>query len=257
MRLAEIRCQSPIQICEAKEGDPSKGAIEALVTTFGPRKTEDGRSFFYKQSSFEAWAKEFAEKGTPLAMDFNHSYGDLPVGKWTEFSFTNEGMMAKGELMMNTSRGKDMYELIKSGMVQGVSVNAYANEYRFVDEEDNEVDENNQNAYFQIVDGGFREVSMVLEPANSATSYSMEYFQKDGSLDLRNIEHHLRELGVSRKLVVSTSSFIKELLAKRDAGITVTNEVEPKQRESALGVELLQAIEQRQLIRALEKRITV
>ena len=151
-----------------------------------------------------------------------------------------------------------MYELIKSGMVQGVSVNAFANEYRFVNENDEEVDENADDAYFQIVDGGFREVSMVLEPANKATSYKMEFFQKDGTLDLRNIEQHLRELGVTRKMVVPTSSFIKELLFRRDACNVVTNEAHPNQRDAARGTEdLLVALEQRSLIRALNKRISI
>jgi len=163
-------------ICEAKlslgkmadEGENPSGIIEAKVTTFGPREGADGRKFFYKPEGFAQWADEFASAGKPLPMFLNHNDMGMPVGQWDEFIMEDDGMSAKGKIYMNTVGGSDLYSVLKEApnMFGGVSVGAYADEARMVDEQGNPIGDDEDEGYFQITKGGLREVSVVMYPNN-------------------------------------------------------------------------------------------
>ena len=136
-------------ICEAKlnlgqtadESQSPSGKIEAVVTTWGKRIGEDGRRFNYQPEGFAQWADEFAKDGKPLPMFLNHNADGMPVGEWNEFTFDEKGMTASGKLYMSTVGGSDLYEVLKNSprMFGGVSVGAYADEARMVDEDGNPI----------------------------------------------------------------------------------------------------------------------
>ena len=244
---------------KADESADASGMIEATVTTWGAREGADGRRFNYKPEGFAQWADEFAKSGKPLPMFFQHNDMNMPVGEWQEFTFTDEGMDAKGRLFTNTTAGKDLYTIMKESpaMVGGVSVGAYADEFKMVDAEG--MDDDSDEAYFQITKGGLREVSIVMQPNNLECNISkLECFRADGSLDLKLIEKALRDAKLSRKDATTASSIFKQILETRDE-TKVDVENTPIQSESDAVVNeqeaILKAIEERELLKKLNNRL--
>lgn len=258
-------------ICEAKlnlgqtadESQSPSGKIEAVVTTWGKRIGEDGRRFNYQPEGFAQWADEFAKDGKPLPMFLNHNAEGMPVGEWNEFTFDEKGMTASGKLYMNTVGGSDLYEVLKNSprMFGGVSVGAYADEARMVDEDGNPYmsGDDDEEGYFQITKGGLREVSVVMYPNNpNAEVMKLEScFEEDGSLNPRVLEKQLRDAGVTKKDATTASSIFKKVLEQRDA--TKALEETPQKGEPNAVVneadDLLKALELRELSKALDKRI--
>ena len=258
MKTLNLICEAKLNLNEkATNGQPT-GLIEARVTTFGPREGADGRKFFYKPEGFMDWAKEFAEMGRPLPMYVNHKDDAIPVGEWTSIEMDDEGMNASGRLFLNTSAGNDLYQVMKESpnMFGGVSVGAYAEEYQMVNAE-GEPDQS-EDAYFQITKGGLRETSVVMYPNNMmAEIKKLEYFRPDGSADLKVLEESLRDAGLSKSDAVAAASTFKKVLEQRDAE-TVVIENAPQQSDSgaeATEAEILAALEQRELLKLLDKRL--
>jgi len=243
----------------ADEANDVMGAIEATVTTWGAREGADGRKFNYMPEGFAQWADEFAKSGKPLPMYFQHNDMSMPVGEWQEFSFTDEGMDAKGRLFTNTSAGKDLYTIMKESpaMVGGVSVGAYADEYCMVDAEGMEVGAD-EDGYFQIKKGGLREVSIVMNPNNLECNISkLECFRADGSLDLKLIEKALRDAKLSRKDATTASSIFKKVIETRDEP-KIIDEKAPIQSDADAVVDeqkILNAFAERELLKILNNRL--
>jgi HK97 family phage prohead protease len=243
----------------ADEASDVVGAIEATVTTWGAREGADGRKFNYMPEGFAQWADEFAKSGKPLPMYFQHNDMSMPVGEWQEFSFTDEGMDAKGRLFTNTTAGKDLYTIMKESpaMVGGVSVGAYADEYSMVDAEGMEVGAD-EDGYFQIKKGGLREVSIVMNPNNLECNISkLECFRADGSLDLKLIEKALRDAKLSRKDATTASSIFKKIIETRDEP-TIIDEKAPIQSDADAVVDeqkILDAFAERELLKILNNRL--
>lgn len=254
--------QNLTMICEArliveKQGQQT-GAIEATVTTWGAREGADGRRFNYQPEGFMEWANSFAKEGRPLPMFVNHQADAMPVGEWTQFEFTESGMTATGRIYTNTSTGKDLYQIMQESpaMFGGVSVGAYAEDYQMVNA-DGEPDQDDE-AYFQITKGGLREVSVVMYPNNPEANVSkLEYFRADGSADLKVLEKVLRDAGLSKSDAVAAASTFKKVLELRDV-TPVALENAPQQSDSdaeATKLEILAALEQRELLKLLDSRL--
>jgi HK97 family phage prohead protease len=242
-----------------ESSDDNSGKIEAMLTTWGAREGADGRRFNYQAAPFQAWAKEFAAAGRPLPMYFQHNDQSMPVGQWDEFEFTDEGMIGRGMIYTNTTTGRDLYTIMKESpmMVGGVSVGAYADEYCMVDAEGNQVDSMDEDGYFSITKGGLAEVSIVMQPNNPMANISkLEYFREDGSADLKVFEKALREVGFSKKDATKAASVFGKAMGKRDAKPD-TAEPNSDKREATSGAadQLLAALEQRELLKALESRL--
>jgi len=251
-------CEAKLNLTEkAANGEPT-GKIEARITSWGPREGVDGRRFNYQPEGFMEWAKEFASSGRPLPMFLNHNAESMPVGEWTSIEMDEEGMSACGRLFLNTTAGSDLYQVMSESpnMFGGVSVGAYADEYQMVNA-DGEPDQS-ENAYFRITKGGLRETSVVMYPNNpKAEVKKLEYFRADGSADLKVLEEALRDAGLSKSDAVAAASTFKKVLEQRDAA-TEALDIAPQQSDSgaeATEAEILAAIEQRELLKLLDKRL--
>jgi hypothetical protein len=145
-------------------------------------------------------------------------------------------------------------------MFGGVSVGAYADEYCMVDAEGNTLQSGSdmEEGYFQISQGGLREVSVVMHPNNPmAEVHKLEFFRPDGSADLKILEKALREAGLSKKDAVAAASTFKKVLEQREV-VTTVLEIAPTQGEpdaEATEAELLAALEQREILKHLSNRL--
>ena len=248
-------------LCESRlivEKQGNTGKIEATVTTWGAREGADGRRFNYQPEGFMDWAESFAKGGKPLPMFLNHQSDAMPVGEWTSFEMDETGMTAQGRIYTNTTAGKDIYTVMQESpqMFGGVSVGAYAEDYQMVNA-DGEPDQSDE-AYFQISKGGLREVSIVMYPNNpEANVNKLEFFRPDGSADLKILEQALRDAGLSKSDAVAAASTFKKVLEQRDAAV-VPVETAPILSDSdaeATKAEILAALEQRELLKTLDKRL--
>ena len=262
MKKVQMICEARLVLPEAAGSQEPTGKIEATVTTWGPREGADGRKFYYKPEGFMQWAKEFADTKRPLPMFVNHNADAMPVGEWTAFEFNDKGMTAEGRLYLNTTQGSDLYQVMTESpaMFGGVSVGAYADEYCMVDGEGNPLASGSdmEEGYFQITQGGLREVSVVMHPNNPmAEVHKLEFFRPDGSADLKVLEKALRDAGLSKKDAVAAASTFKKVLEQRDA-VPATLESAPTQGEpdaEATEAELLAALEQREILKILSDRL--
>lgn len=246
---------------DADESAECSGKLEAMLTTWGAREGADGRKFNYQAAPFMEWAKEFAATGKPLPMYFQHNDQAMPVGKWDEFEFTDEGMIGKGSIYVNTTAGRDLYTIMKESplMIGGVSVGAYADEYQWVKEDGTPFPAGSQDywdeGYFQITKGGLTEVSIVMNPNNPQSNISkLEYFRADGTADLKVFEKSLREAGFSRSDAKKAASVFGKAIGEREAPI-VEPTTEMRDADSDAANEILAALERRELLKALESRI--
>lgn len=257
MKQIQLICEARLVLPEAAGNAEPTGKIEATVTTWGPREGADGRRFYYKPEGFMKWAKEFAESKRPLPMFVNHAADQIPVGEWTAFEFNDKGMTAEGRLYINTTQGSDLYQVMTESpaMFGGVSVGAYADEYQMVDAEGAPCDDM-EEGYFQISQGGLREVSVVMHPNNPmAEVHKLEFFRPDGSADLKILEKALRDAGLSKKDAVAAASTFKKVLEQREVVMTVL-EIAPTQGEpDAEATNLLAALEQREILKHLSQRL--
>ena len=264
MKQMNLICEAKLNLTEkAANGEPT-GKIEARITTWGAREGADGRKFNYQPEGFMDWAKEFASSGRPLPMFLNHNSESMPVGEWTSIEMDDEGMSASGRLFLNTTAGSDLYQVMSESpnMFGGVSVGAYADEYQWVKEDGTPMtvgsDNPYEDGYFQITKGGLRETSVVMYPNNPKAEVSkLEFFMEDGSVDLRQLEQSLRDAGVSKQNAVAAASVFKQVLEQRDA-VTKPVEDAPILRDSeaeATEAKILEALEQRELLKLLDKRL--
>jgi hypothetical protein len=176
----------------------------------------------------------------------------------------DEGMNASGRLYLNTTAGSDLYQVMKESpnMFGGVSVGAYAEEYQWVKEDGETFPAGSgdyyEDGYFQITKGGLRETSVVMHPNNTmAEIKKLEYFRPDGSADLKVLEEALRDAGLSKQMSVAAASVFKTVIEQRDA-VKEPIENAPTQSDSdaeATEAEILAALEQRELLKILDKRL--
>lgn len=263
MKSITLICEAKLDIPNPADEASPTGVIEARVTTWGAREGADGRKFNYQPEGFMDFANEFAKAEKPLPMFLNHNDVGMPIGQWDELMFDDDGMSAKGRLYLNTSAGQDAYTVLKESpnMFGGVSVGAYADEARYVNgmgEEFNmDAMDDEQDAYFQITKGGLREISVVMYPNNpEASIQQLEYFDESGKFQIRAFEKALRDAGFVRKDTATVSSILKKALEQRDAVKAL--EVAPIQRDVETVVneaDILLALEHRELLKALSKRI--
>ena len=261
MKSLNLVCEAKLLLNEAEADQGKSGLIEACVTTWGAREGADGRKFFYTPEGFKAWADEFSASSRPLPMFVNHNADSIPVGEWTDFDFSETGMTAKGRIYTETTQGADLYHVMKVSpeMFGGVSVGAYADEYTWVNGEGEAIPSGsgNDDGFFRITAGGLREVSVVMYPNNPNAEVSkLEFFREDGTADLKILESALRDAGLSKSEAVAAASVFKKVIEQRDVAQHPI-ETAPTQSESDVEATnaLLAALEKRELLRELSKRI--
>ena len=135
--------------------------------------------------------------GTMPKMFWMHNPHDLPIGKWTEMREDEKGLYLEGEFA-NTSKGRDVYELMKSGALDSFSIG-----YSVEEEEWNEADRCNDLIKITI-----KEISAVTFACNEESRLvSIKSKMEDGDLPtIRELEKFLVESGLSNRQAKKISS---------------------------------------------------
>lgn len=172
-----------------------------------------------------AFAKSIARKGAKGVKLLYQHKADEPIGVFDEITEDKRGLKVKGRLALGTQRGREVYELMKMGALDGLSIG-----YR-VDAKGYDYDDKGKRRYIKEVD--LMEISAVTFPMNPRARVSGV---KGTDKTIREWEEILRDAGeLSRNEAKVAASAVAKALTLRDA-------VEDEQPEVLEAVKRLQSI---------------
>lgn len=128
------------------------GTIEGYGSVFGVRDNYDD---VIAPGAFLASLKAHKAEGTMPAMLWQHDASE-PIGVWTEMVEDSKGLRIKGQLALDTVRGKEAHALLKLGALNGLSIGFMSKQWAY--DRDTEVR--------TLTEIDLWEVSLVTFPAN-------------------------------------------------------------------------------------------
>jgi len=144
-KINEITCH--------KSQDGQLGTFNGAMATEDVDRAGD----IIAPNAFDNSIKEYVANNRLVKIYYNHMTYDLPVGVINPSNISKVGKIwyVKGELNINTTQGKDVYELMKQGALSDLSVNCIINDCEVNDK------------YRLLKELSLLEVSVVGEPANT------------------------------------------------------------------------------------------
>lgn len=128
------------------------GTVEGYGSVFGVRDNYDD---VIAKGAFIQSLKDHKAAGTMPAMLWQHD-ADKPIGVWTEMVEDDKGLRIKGQLAMETVKGKEAHALLKMGALNGLSIGFMSKEWAY--------DRDTEVRTLTAID--LWEVSLVTFPAN-------------------------------------------------------------------------------------------
>jgi len=196
---------------KAMHGDDEeeKGAFSGYGSIFG---NKDLGNDVVVQGAF---AKSIGKKGARAVKMLYQHRPDEPIGVFDEIIEDNRGLKVKGRLAMGTQRGREVYELMKMGALDGLSIG-----YR-VSPKGADYDDRGKKRLLKEVD--LMEISAVTFPMNPKARVSAV---KGADKSIREWEEILRDAGgLSRNEAKVGASALTKALDLRDAGDNDTPEL--------------------------------
>ena len=191
------------------DNDEEKGVFQGYGSIFG---NKDLGNDVVVQGAF---AKSIGRKGAKAVKMLYQHRPDEPIGVFDEIIEDNRGLKVKGRLAMGTQRGREVYELMKMGALDGLSIG-----YR-VSPKGADYDERGKKRMLKEVD--LMEISAVTFPMNPKARVAQG---KGADRSIREWEEILRDAGnLSRSEAKVGASALTKALDLRDAGDNDTPEL--------------------------------
>lgn len=190
-----IKTSEPFEVKE-------EGFIEGYASVFGKVDA-------YGDTILPTAYDDVLTKSIKPLMAFNHDIWDLPVGKWTDLSKDDYGLKVKGQLNLALDKGREIYEALKFGSLDGLSVRIGCRSEGLEFTEDG----------YRIIKSVYKlpEISIVGLPADDyarITSVKMDEIET-----IKDYERYLRDAGkFSRKDAVALVATAKRVLSQSDSG---------------------------------------
>jgi HK97 family phage prohead protease len=154
------------------------GKISGIAAKFGDHLV-DAYGDVIAKGAFAASLKDHQAAGQMPAMLWQHDPAE-PIGVWTEISEDDTGLRVKGQINLQTQRGREALALLKQGAFRGLSIGFVAKKA-----------EARADGVRKLTEVDLWEVSLVTFPA-----------RKEGQItevrDLRDLEERLRASGLAR-----------------------------------------------------------
>lgn len=160
------------------------GSVEGYGSVFGVRDNYDD---VIAKGAFAASLQEHKAAGTMPAMLWQHDSGE-PIGVWTEMVEDEKGLRIKGQLALETVRGKEAHALLKMGALNGLSIGFMSKQWAY--DRDTEVR--------TLTEIDLWEVSLVTFPANEKARVTNVKASPDDVSTPKDAERILREAGFSK-----------------------------------------------------------
>ena len=185
---------------KAVEGDEEKGEFSGYGSIFGNKDL--GNDVVVEG----AFAKSIARKGAKSVKLLYQHKADEPIGVFDEILEDEKGLAVKGRLAMGTQRGREVYELMKMGALDGLSIG-----FRIA-EKGQEYDKRGKRRYIKEVD--LMEISAVTFPMNPKARVQMV---KGEEKTVREWEEVMRDAGgLSRNEAKVAATAVTKALSNRD-----------------------------------------
>ena len=159
------------------------GTVEGYGSVFGVRDNYDD---VIAKGAFVQSLKDHKAAGTMPAMLWQHD-ADKPIGVWTEMVEDEKGLRIKGQLAMETVKGKEAHALLKMGALNGLSIGFMSKEWAY--------DRDTEVRTLTAVD--LWEVSLVTFPANEKARVT-NVKSADEMATPKDAEKALRDAGFSK-----------------------------------------------------------
>ena len=159
------------------------GTVEGYGSVFGVRDNYDD---VIAKGAFIQSLKDHKAAGTMPAMLWQHD-ADKPIGVWTEMVEDGKGLRIKGQLAMETVKGKEAHALLKMGALNGLSIGFMAKEWSY--------DRETEVRTLTAID--LWEVSLVTFPANEKARVT-NVKSADEMATPKDAEKALRDAGFSK-----------------------------------------------------------
>ena len=159
------------------------GTVEGYGSVFGVRDNYDD---VIAKGAFIQSLKDHKAAGTMPAMLWQHD-ADKPIGIWTEMSEDEKGLRIKGQLAMETVKGKEAHALLKMGALNGLSIGFMSKEWSY--------DRDAEVRTLTAID--LWEVSLVTFPANEKARVT-NVKSADEMATPKDAEKALRDAGFSK-----------------------------------------------------------
>lgn len=180
--------------------DEVKGVFEGWASKYG------GIDSYGDTIMPGAYTKSLAS-GRTVSMYYNHvsRRSDMParIGRW-QFEERDEGLWAKGELLLTHPLVKNILPSLQAGLLDGLSIGFYIPEGGATVA---------PNGVRQLSEIDLREVSIVDDPADDAARISLESIKSVHTE--RDLEHLLRDAGFSKSEALAAVAAAREIFAKR------------------------------------------
>ena len=198
--------KSEIKADPDKEPEGDSGFIVGYASKFGG---VDSYEDTIEKTAFD----NFLKTGKLPKMFFNHDSWGLPVGVWDRLEVDDVGLKAYGRINLKTSAGADLYESIKFGSVDGLSIciRLGENDYFY--------DDGLIRHITNVQD--MREISIVNFPAdNAARMIDIKSIKNDTIDNIKTFERSLRDAGFSKSDAMALISQAKRAIhSERDADV--------------------------------------
>lgn len=159
------------------------GTVEGYGSVFGVRDNYDD---VIAKGAFVQSLKDHKAAGTMPAMLWQHD-ADKPIGVWTEMVEDEKGLRIKGQLAMETVKGKEAHALLKMGALNGLSIGFMSKEWAY--------DRDTEVRTLTAID--LWEVSLVTFPANGKARVT-NVKSADEMATPKDAEKALRDAGFSK-----------------------------------------------------------
>jgi HK97 family phage prohead protease len=181
------------------------GTVEGYGSVFGVRDDYDD---VIARGAYVASLVAHKAAGTMPAMLWQHD-PSAPIGVWTEMVEDSKGLKIKGQLALDTVKGKEAHALLKMGAINGLSIGFLAKQWAY----DRETDVRT------LTEIDLWEVSLVTFPANDkARITGVKASDVAGIKTIRQAEQALRDAGFSADAAKALIAEVKRIaFDERDA----------------------------------------
>lgn len=179
------------------------GSVEGYGSVFGVLDNYDD---VIAKGAFAATLAAHKSAGTMPAMLWQHDACE-PIGIWSEMVEDDKGLRIKGQLALDTARGKEAHALLKMGALNGLSIGFVSKQWAY----DRETDVRT------LTEIDLWEVSLVTFPANEKARVT-NVKSSDDLATPKDAERLLRDAGFSKS---DATAFVSRVMrmgeARRDS----------------------------------------
>ena len=138
------------------------------------------------------------------------AYQKVPIGRYTAMKENAQGLYVEGKLTLSIQKARDVYEAMRAGTIDGLSVGI------LLSKQDYDWNEDGGRNIKSV--SGLREISVCTFPADDRARIGLVKCEDiQGAISIRELEENLRDAGLSKAQAQAFISKAKELiLSERD-----------------------------------------